>query len=138
MNFGAKLKDKLYSISDKVEGIGAKQREKREAKKEIKQLRFNVQYESDKKYLAEQKEKNRMKETINLARQERQKNSFAGRLVAGASKMSSSSGKKRKPLANVNRSAFGSYGNVRTGTHDNSVLFGNVDNSILYRKGGRK
>ena len=124
MKFGTKLKDKLYSISDKVEGIGAKQREKREAKKEIKMIRFNAQYEEDKKYLAEKKEYDRKNKVVSLARAERRKEGLPYKFVSGVQNLQKGSPKRK--LAKTNKNALFSSGNIRTGSFDNSVLFGNM------------
>ena len=125
MNIGVKIKDNVYAVRDRLEGYKAERKERKESRKEIKDIRLNTQYEESQKYLNERREFERKQNVVNLARQKRRESSPGYKLVSGLSSASSPK-KSHKPLANVSRSSLFSSGNVKTGTFDNPLFRGNM------------
>jgi len=141
MNFGNIIKSNVESVKDRVRSYKVERDVNRQFKERTRALKNKLEYEEAKEYLSTRKNDISREKTISLARTEKRKQSFSyklGQKVKGLQTVNQSGRVRKRPIANVSRGALFSSGHVATGSHDRNVLFGNVDNSILYRNNKRR
>ena len=139
MKINAMIKNNVEGVKDRVRSYRAERDVNKQFKARTKALKNKLEYEDSKEYLSTKREMNKQNNIISLAHNERKKETFSYKLGQQVRSLQSTTRKRpKRAIANVGRGAFFSSGNVGTGSHDRNVLFGNVNNSILYGNNKRR
>jgi len=126
MNIGEKIKGSVELVKARVRSYKAERDVKMQYKERDVALKSKLEYADAKDYLDRRKTQQTQQKTIELARAEKKKDTLPYKFVQGLKGFQGTPSKPKRKLANVGRNAFLSSGNVRTGSFDNSVLFGNM------------